>query len=197
MNSLVSIFGTVVHGATHRRIWSVFMFPVLVALTCFDRPVVGAETGTSKEYKIKATYLYNFVNFVEWPPTAFAEAGAPLCIGILGRDDFGSFLDQLVQDETVKGHRLVIKRSKTVEDLKTCHILFISKSENPRLTQILANLGEASILTVGETAGFAENGGSINFFLRENRVLIEINPMAARRRGLKISSQLLSLVTIR
>jgi len=80
--------------------------------------------------------------------------------------------------------------------LKACHILFISKSEEPRLAAILASLAQSSVLTLGEVEGFAQRGGIINFFLDGEKLRFEINTDAADRCGLRIRSQLLSLSKI-
>ena len=186
-------------GAVKRPRWRGWPFWVFLAAAVFAAPagrLPAAEPSANKEYRVKATYLFNFAKFVEWPPPAFAESATPIRIGVLGNDDFGLFLDQLVQGETVKGHPLVVKRSRLVEELKTCHILFISKSEANRIDQILTALGDAGVLTVSESDGFAERGGIVNFFIEGNKVRFEINPAAARRRELKIGSQLLSLARI-
>src|SRR5260370_17228193 len=53
-----------------------------------------APTPTSPEYQLKAVFLFNFAQFVEWPPTAFPEAKAPLVIGVLGEDPFAPYLAQ-------------------------------------------------------------------------------------------------------
>ena len=49
---------------------------------------------------------------------------------------------------------------------------------------------------MGEEPGFAERGGTINFFLEENRIRFEINTEVAKQDQLKISSKLLSLAKI-
>lgn len=155
-----------------------------------------AQTFVPREYQLKAVFLFNFAQFVEWPPTAFPEAGAPIYIGVLGDDPFGPILEQVVRGETIHHRRLVIKRSRQLEDLKACHLLFISRSEEGQLAQILAGVAGASILTVGETEQFAHRGGVINFTLQENKIRFEINLHAAERAGLKISSKLLQLATV-
>ena len=152
-----------------------------------------ARAQTPKEYQIKAAFLFNFAQFVEWPSAAFADASAPISIGVLGDDPFGPVLDQTVQGETINHRKLIIQRSQRVEDLKGCHLVFISKSEKSRLTDIFDSLGSASILTVSETENFARRGGIINFYLEGNKVRFEINSDAAQRKGIKISSQLLKL----
>jgi len=166
---------------------------ILAAVVLAAATSAPSQQPTTKEYMVKATCLFNFALFVEWPSNAFADAVAPIAIGVLGDDEFGPFLDQLIRGETVKNRPLTVKRSRSVEDLKGCHILFISRSEKPRQTQILARLRDENILIVGETEGFTLQGGVIRFYLHEGTVRFEINPQAAERRGLKISAQLLRL----
>lgn len=157
-----------------------------------------AQQSISKEYLVKAIFLRNFIQFVEWPDTLFQDASSPLVIGVLGNDPFGDALDKSIRDEKVKTHPLVVKRSRRLEELKPCHVLFICKSEEGRLDQILAALagGGGGVLTIGETDGFARRGGIINLFLQDNKVRFEINKDAADRSGLKISSHLLSLAKL-
>ena len=166
---------------------------VVVAL----RSEAAEATGKPvREYDLKAAFLFNFTHFVEWPSEAFADSDSPIVIGILGDDPFGSVLEKIVEGETVRNRKLVIKRSRQVEDLKNCQVLFICKSEKNRLGQILSSLDDTSIFTVGDTDGFARHGGITNLFLQGNKVRFEINVQAARRKGLKISAQLLALGTV-
>jgi hypothetical protein len=153
----------------------------------------SAEGVVSREYQIKAVFLYNFAQFVEWPPTAFASPSAPLCIGVLGADPFGAALDETVKGEAIGNHKLVIARSNNVQDLKGCQLIFVSDSERDHVSDILAALDPEAVLTVSDIESFARRGGVINFFLQGNKVRFEINPTSARHEGIRISSQLLSL----
>jgi hypothetical protein len=80
-------------------------------------PGVLAQTAPAREYQVKAVFLFNFAQFVHWPPQAFPEAQAPLVIGVLGDDPFGSSLDDAVRGELVNNHPLVIQRYRRVEDV--------------------------------------------------------------------------------
>ncbi len=152
-----------------------------------------AQSDVSKEYQIKAAFLFNFVQFVKWPETSFASADAPFSIGVLGDDPFGSILDGTVQGEAIGNHRLTVVRSQRIEDLKACQLIFVSRSEEDHVGEILAQLGSRPILTVSDLDGFAGQGGDIDLYLSGGKVRFEINPQPARQCGLKISSQLLSL----
>jgi hypothetical protein len=147
----------------------------------------------SREYQIKAAFLFNFARFVEWPAAAFGSSDSPLSLCVLGEDPFGSALDETVRGEKVRDRRLEVRRTSEVVDLDACQLVFVSASERGRLPEILSALGSKSVLTVSEVEEFAARGGVINFVLVDNRVRFEINPGAAKRSGLKISSELLRL----
>ena len=152
---------------------------------------VSAQSASSREYQVKAVFLFNFAQFVEWPPEAFPEARTPLVIGILGEDPFGAYLDETVRGETVNNRPLTVQRYSQVEEIKTCHVLFISRSEAYRLEQILASLKGRNILTVGDAVGFARRGGMIRFLIEQNKIRLRVNLEAAKDANLVLSSKLL------
>jgi hypothetical protein len=143
--------------------------------------------------QVQAVFLFNFAQFVKWPPKAYADAGTPLMIGVLGANPFGGELDKVVRNESVGGRRLAVRYSRRVEDLKNCQIVFISKSEAGRIRSILTTLQAVPALTVSDIPGFCEQGGMINFVLEAGRVKFSINTSPARSAGLQISSKLLRL----
>jgi len=151
----------------------------------------SAETTVSSEYQLKAVFLFNFTQFVEWPREAFAEPNSPIVIGVLGTDPFGAYLDQTVQGENINGRPLEIRRYRTVAEIGVCHILFISQSEMPRIKDIISRLRTRSILTVGDSDSFAVNGGIIRFMTDKGRIRLRVNLDSAKAAGLTISSKLL------
>jgi len=165
-----------------------------LCLISFCQPFTSrAQTNVSKEYQIKAAFLFNFAQFVEWPSQTYTNADQPFIIGVLGDDPFGSALDQTVQDETIHARKLIVRRSQRPEDLQDCQLVFISKSEKGRVAEVLPKFTGRRVLTVSEVPGFASRGGMINFYLDGSKVRFEINPASAQREELRISSQLLSL----
>ncbi len=148
------------------------------------------------EYQVKAAFLYNFSKFVDWPPQAGGNPDKPFTICVLGDDPFRGGLEAIVKGQTVNGKGFAVRHIKKIEDARGCRIVFISSSEKDRVRQILTALRGSGVLTVGDTAGFAEMGGVINFILVDNRVHFEINLDAAKVQRLKISSRLLRLAQI-
>lgn len=150
-----------------------------------------ASAAAPTEYQVKAVFLFNFSQFVDWPPAAFARPRSPITICVLGHDPFGAALDDIVQGEIVNGRPLEVQRYRTVEELGDCHILFIDRSEQSRFGEILAQLDGRSVLTVGDVDGFARRGGMIRFVTVGNKIRLRVNLDAAQAAGLTISSKLL------
>src|SRR5690242_18374095 len=136
---------------------------------------VMPQNGGSLEYDVKGAFLFNFSKFVEWPEGAFTNGRAPLKICIFGSDPFGVGFERLVQNEAASGRDRIVERPQTLEQLRTCHIAFISVSEEPRLTAVLDGLRGAPVLTVGESPDFLDAGGIINFAIERNRVRFDVN----------------------
>jgi hypothetical protein len=169
----------------HGRVWLI----LIAILLGFCAPRIRAQVF--KEYDLKATFLYHLAQFVEWPPEAFPTEETPLVIGILGTDPFGKVLDEIIKDEVVKNRKLTAQRYHSMDEVKNCHILFISQSESGRLDQIFSSLKERNILTVGDTESFAQRGGIIRFLTEKNKIRLRINIEAAKTANLTISSKLL------
>jgi hypothetical protein len=165
-----------------------FFLGVLLLLTA--PAVLRAE---SREYEVKAAFLYNFAQFVVWPESAFTNAGEPFQIGVLGENPFGGDLEETVRGETIHGRQMVVKQSNHAEDLAGCQIVFVSKAEAGHWSEVVSQLGSKPVLTVSESAGFAQHGGIVNFYREGGKVRFEINLEAAEKSGLKLSSELLAL----
>lgn len=110
----------------------------------------------------------------------------------MGEDPFGPAFDS-INGKPVRDKNVAVKRIKSHQQLRTCQIVFISASEKERLPQILDAVENLSILTIGDTNGFIQQGVVINFYIEDDKVRFEINPKAAESADLKISSKLLKL----
>ena len=143
------------------------------------------------EYQVKAAYLFNFGQFVEWPRQAWDSPGAPFVIGIVGEDPFGKTLDEVIAGESFGGRPLVVRRFRKPEDISACNILFIGRGEAALLDRTLQVLQGRSVLTVTDIAGAEHRGAIIALFNENNRIRMRINVAAAKASNLVISSKLL------
>jgi hypothetical protein len=158
--------------------------------------VASAASKSPTEHQVKAAFLYNFANFVEWPAAALGPAGSPLKVCVLGADPFGGALDEAFRDQVVQGRKVLIVRGQTLDALGRCHILFLPQAEQGRWRDMVRELRSVPTLTVGDGPPLAREGGIINFVIEAQRVRFEINPTAAEQAGLRISSKLLTLAKV-
>jgi hypothetical protein len=133
---------------------------------------------------------------VEWPAQAFKSAGAPIEICVLGPNPFGTSL-RGCRRKVVGNRKFAVLEVRDARQAGECHIVFVSLDGWPRSRAVLGEIKKCCVLTVGETGEFIAGGGMINLRLEEARVRVEINPDAAERARLRISSKLLSLAEIR
>ena len=172
---------------TGARRWLVLVAACIAALPGSN----AMPAPPAAEYQVKAAYLFNFSQFVEWPAAAYASPDAPFVIGILGEDPFGGALDAVVRGESLTGHPLVVKRFRSADEIAGCNILFIGRSEAPTLEKTLQSLRGRHVLTVTDVTGAESRAAIIVLKTENNRVRMRINIEEARANDLVISSKLL------
>ena len=170
------------------RFWKFVRCIGVLALPCC---AIAWAASPASEYQVKAAYLFNFGQFVEWPAQSYPSANAPFVICIVGRDPFGKTLDDVVRGESLGGRQLVVRRFKDADEVDACHILFIARSEAEHLEQTLDSLRGRNVLTVTDIEGAEQRGAIIVLVNQNNRVRMRINLSAARASNLVISSNLL------
>lgn len=168
--------------------------PLLSAVSILAICLGSAAQTSTVEYEVKGAFLLNFAKFVDWPPQAFAGAGDPFTFCIAG-DAFAGALEKVLNAETLNGRRLVVRRIAPADKLQGCQIIYVAASASGQYSQI-TTLGNAPILTVGETEDFIDSGGMIRFIETGHRIQFQINAAAAERASLKLSSKLLRLAEI-
>lgn len=168
-----------------RRLLSAF---ASACLSLFTAPLF-AQAGV--EYAVKATYLYKFVPFVEWPAGTFASPVDPFVICIAGTDAVSDLVDEAVKGQRVGGHAIeVVHLSATRMADARCQLLYIAEHGAQAATTLERVRGKP-VLTVTDDARDAH--GIANFVVQGNRVRFEIDQNAAAENGLAISSKLLDL----
>ncbi len=157
-------------------------------------PAFATDGKPSLEYQVKASLIFNFLQFVEWPPEMEQNPDSELGICVIGPDVFGNALNS-IHGKIVRGLRVVVEKSPSVKnaDVDECMVVFISRGIEHEIPDAIALFQGRGVLTVGESAGFLESGGVINFVISSDKVGFEINRDAAVQARLIVSSKLLRL----
>jgi len=156
-----------------------------------------ADDEASREMRLKASFIYNMAKFVEWPADTAEKQFQATNLCFLDVDQWRWLIDKSLRDKKIHGEPLILRYPDSIDNIDGCSVLFIAAA-NPVLYQYsMAHLPQQHVLTIGEDQDFLSSGGMVNFYTERNRLRFEINPLAAKRAGLLISSKLLSLARIR
>jgi hypothetical protein len=160
--------------------------------------VPAATIESTREYKLKAGFLFNFAKFVEWPKKADADAKSPLVIGVFADDPAAGIIKTALEANPLvaNGRPVICRFLSATATPPECEILFMSRAKEEKIDEILAQTQGQPILTVGEVDQFAQRGGMINFVRKDDYFRFEVNLEAAEKVGLKMSGNLASMATI-
>lgn len=193
MEALISIRRRQV-AAFHGRLWKhakTAHLAVCLLIACIAAPAPGHAQDKASEQQVKAAYLFKFGGYVEWPPEAFADAAAPIVIGVAGDETLARELTRVVANRSINGRPVVVHVLRPAETAQRVHILFVGRSQVPRIAELTAAAQSALIVT--DTDKGLDQGSTINFVTAENRIRFEVSLDAAKRGGIRIGAPLLSV----
>jgi len=189
----LKIFTTGKKSAVQRH---AFISMVLPLFLLFSPVNLSAQNRIAPYYEVKAAFLYNFTRFIEWPESSFNSPEDPFIIGVIGKNPFGNFLEDIVANEHVKGHQIKVVYFQSIKEISTCHLLYINVSEPDKIKTILDKISEENTLTVSDATNFAKWGGHIRFFTESDKIRLQINLEKTKEAKLSISSKLLGIAQI-
>lgn len=167
----------------------IFFLWQLIGLVAYATAV---HANTTKEYFVKAAFVYNFTKFVQWPDSIVLSQQNNLNICVAGKDTL-SKARSIFNEATTSSLTLTLLEDNEWQGKDVyCHIVYISK-KTTSVSTLLQSIGNEPILTVGETEDFIKQGGIIGFVNKNNKVKLTINNQAARKAGLRIDPQLLEI----
>lgn len=172
-------------------------FGLLLIVLVASLPLSLRAADGPSEAQVKAAFLLNFPKYVEWPATAFSETNSPVVVGIFAQDSVADEFAVMSQKKVIDGHPVQLLRVDSIDHCQGCHILFIGGNENSKVAEALTKLHGSNVLTVGESEDFIERGGMIELARRERRVVMEVDIDPIHEAGLKVSSKLLAVATVK
>lgn len=155
-----------------------------------------AEADGVREHDVKAVFLFRFLQLIEWPASAFASSTSPILVGILEPDPFGEVLEHTLEGERIDARPIEIRRATNARDLQSCHLLFVPGRCNGGAVPPPLRPPHPGLLLVGETPGFLDQGGMVNFYRQGNQIRFEIRPEQVEQAGIRVRSRLLRLARV-
>lgn len=165
---------------------------LVMTVALSGRPAAQGVPAVTSETRLKAAFVSKFPQFVEWPSEAL-ESRRTVDICVATPDAYGVDLDQLVAGQSLNGRSLIVRRIARDAAVDGCQVLVFPSTPADQLKPALARIARLPILTVGDDRHFVDEGGMIGLRMVDGRVRFDVNITAARRAGLRLSSQLLQL----
>jgi hypothetical protein len=153
----------------------------------------SARADDSKEYLVKAAFLFNFVKFIEWPADRAIGLQSKIDICVLGDTPMSHTANVFNAASTPKLALSLVQENNVNNIASHCHVVFISKTRESNLPAILATLRNQPVLLVSDMEGFVQSGGMIGFVLSDNKIKIDVNKSSVTASGLRIDAQLLEI----
>lgn len=192
---------TSIKGYENWAVAAVVAGVLAIGLPAIGLPHAGAQYvdsgGISREYKIKAAFLYNFGHYVQWPAQAFGDAQAAFVIGVLGPSPVTADLRRIAETKQVQERPIRVRQFSEVEEVAACHILFFPAAVEPEMrAEAIRRCSGSPVLLVGENRDFLDQGGMVDLVIEQNRVRVYIALKAAQQAGLTVSSKLLRVAEV-
>ena len=171
-----------------RAVWALAIAGALAA----GGSLSASQDATAPE--LKAAFLLNFARFTIWPDNAL-PIGAPLMFCVSGDDRIADAIEELARRQQIQDRAILVHRVKA-DVAAVCHLLYSSAGQLGRDRPLLRTLAASPVLTVSDSPEFTKAGGIVNFYVDNGKMRFAMNPKAAERAQLKISSKLLNLARI-
>jgi hypothetical protein len=168
--------------------WHAFGIVALISAAAAQAP------PPTLEQRVKSAFILNFVDYTEWPAAPGGRPGELVICTLVEAPAFAAALRATIDGEVVGGAKLTVRPLTAKDDPTGCSVLFVSSDAHQRWRQLQTRAG-GSVLTIGETPGFLNEGGVINFVTVGTRVRFEISLREATRRGVRLSAKVLRLAT--
>ena len=165
----------------------------------------GHGLAQRDEAQVKAAYVLNFLRFTEWPANAAPPGNDDaFVLALVGTREFADTLRGIAREAEKLGQRPVRVRRLDLDDapdalaaaLARSHAVFVQGESADDARTVLQLSHGLPVLTIGDGAGFARDGGMLGLVPQGQRIVFDANPRAIHDGGLQVSAKVLKLANI-
>ena len=147
----------------------------------------SADNSTSKLNKLKATYLLNFMTFIDWPSTPENNPYTPLSICLQDATPFDPFLRNLITIKPEPKREFYVSRLSAATHCDLTYFYSTPAGKN--------SVVEGSVVVLSSDR-VSQKDAAIIFYLNNDKLRFEIVMSNVRKSGVTISSELLKIAKI-
>jgi hypothetical protein len=163
------------------------------------RPRSLAAKARFDVLELKTAIVGRIAEFVRWPAEAgLSDPERPFEFVVLGDTPLWQHLFSYYWERgvSIAEHRVFLRRARDLSAVGRPHLLFVGPSHEERLEELVAMLGRSSVLTMGDTEGYAHRGLAVNLYVSGQMVKFEASRRAFERHRLFPSYHLMALARL-
>lgn len=167
-------------------------FALLLSLAVLGLGVDTRAQRPASEYAVKASFIFNVANFVEWPAAAFASGSAPLKVAVITAHPIPDFAAAL-QGKAIRGHAVVVEQHATADHVEGSHVVFVTSDAVSQVRSLLKSTDGHPVLTMVEEEADTPGQAVVSLGIVQARLAFSVNLDAADAAGLQMNPNLLKL----
>jgi hypothetical protein len=192
-----------------RSLFRIILVLILAGLALHQQPLAAASdasfmeqaaaeprTEASKEYAVKAAFIYKFISYTAWPKEGLPPKSKPIVVAIIGPNPFGKILADLLKSKKIHERTLEVKHFEKMPASLNAQIIVCADSSLDFRASVIKKYKNKPTLVIGEHKGFVKAGAHIGFYLEKGKIRFEVNLSSLKSSKLKMSSQLLKLARV-
>jgi len=155
--------------------------------------IVKPDQAEEFTARIKASYIYNFTKYIEWPSDS--KQGS-LVVGVLGTNPvFLTELNKTADKNNTKpeNRKIEVISMASASDITKCHLIFILSDNSGDIADVANKVKNKNTLIVTEKPGMTKQGAGINFVIVDEKLKFELNKPSIESHNLKVAVALEAL----
>lgn len=170
------------------RLLSLFRQMLLAIATCLVASGAAAAEPVP-EHELKAAFIYNFIQFTQWPEGQIKGSTLNVCVSP------GTILHmalQAIAGKSAHGRVIALQPLPTAQ-VAGCHVLVAESGDRSRLPLVRRAIASEPVLTVTDDLELMRDGFMIGMMVEGGRISFLVDNSRATEVKLVVSSRLLRL----
>jgi len=160
----------------------------ILIVACLFAP--NLSPSIDREHQVKTGFIFSIAKFCDWETPK--SANSRFIVGIYRTKAFDGDIDVL-NGKTIQGRTVQVVQIRSESEIANCQVVVVGDIGAEAIRHCVNLCRNSGTLLVGESEGFARDGGTVGFVLKEGTVRFQVNLQTAQLDRVALSAKLLIL----